>query len=89
MKRSVPHNQVSDSPKILTRSNNKHTLANRLFDTPAQRANSQRRPRIFSNDANQSKLTPTIVKEYQTRKQTQPEQLPPIDSNPKKTRIMT
>lgn len=88
MKRSVPH-QVSDSPKILTRSANKNTLAQRLFDTPAQRGNSQRRPRIFSNDANQSKLTPIIVKEYQSRKQTQPEPLPPIDSNPKRARIMT
>ena len=71
MKRSLPSRQVEDSPKALIRSNNKNMLAQRLFDTPSLRANSQRRPRVFSNELNQSKLTPTIVKEYQSKKQYQ------------------
>ncbi len=89
MKRSLPSRQVNESPKALMRSNNKNMLAERLFDTPALRSNSQRRPRVFSNEANHSKLTPTIVKEYQSKKQYQTEQLPPIEINPKKTRIIT
>lgn len=38
---------------------------------------------------NQTKLTPTIVKEYQSKKQYQTEQLPPLDSNPKRARVIT
>jgi hypothetical protein len=67
----------------------KNTLAQRLFDTPGMRSGEQRRPRVFSNELNQSKLTPTIVKEYQSKKQTQGEILPPIENNPRKARILT
>ena len=50
------------SPKVLTRSMPKNNLAHRLFDTPAIRGQSQRRPRVFSNEGAQVKLTPSIVK---------------------------
>jgi hypothetical protein len=78
MKRSLIPKEVPQSPKVLTRSQNKNALAQRLFDTPGMRGQSQRRPRIFSTDTNQSKLTPAIVKEYQSKKQIPTEQLPPI-----------
>ena len=67
----------------------KNTLAQRLFDAPGMRSGEQRRPRVFSNELNQSKLTPTIVKEYQSKKQTQAEVLPPIENNPRRARAMT
>ena len=89
MKKSLPSRPAEESPKVRTRSIPKNTLAHRLFDTPALRGNSQRRPRVFSNDMNHSKLTPTIVKEYQTKKQYQTELLPPIDSNPRRNRMAT
>jgi hypothetical protein len=89
MKRSVPNRQAPESPNVLTRSNNKNSLAHRLFDTPALRGYSQRRPRIFSQDANQTKLTPTIVREYQSKKQVQGEALPPLEIVPKRARVLT
>ena len=55
---------------MFSKSNNKNPLAQRLFDTPAFRGNSQKRPRIFSNnETNINKLTPNIVREYQLKKQ--------------------
>ena len=89
MKRTLLPQQAPPSPKVLTRSQPKNTLANRLFDTPAIRGQSQRRPRVFSNEGAQSKLTPSIVKEYQTKKMTMPDQLPPIEANQKRPKMMT
>jgi len=48
MKRTAPQNKFEESPK-LHKSAQKNHLAQRLFDTPNMRTNSQRRPRVFSN----------------------------------------
>ena len=70
MKKSLPQHRVEESPKMFSKSNHKNHLAQRLFDTPAMRGNSQKRPRVFSNnETNQNKLTPIIVREYQLKKQ--------------------
>lgn len=71
------------------KSSSKNTLAQRLFDAPGMRSGEQRRPRVFSNEVNQGKLMPTIVKEYQSKKLTQGEVLPPLESNSRKGRVMT
>lgn len=71
------------------KSTSKNPLAQRLFDAPGMRSIEHRRPRVFSNEATQNKLTPSIVKEYQSKKQVLAEPFPPIDSNPRKGRIMT
>ena len=71
------------------KSTTKNTLAQRLFDAPGMRSNEQKRPRVFSNETNLNKLTPTIVREYQSKKLTQGEILPPLDSYQRKGRIMT
>ena len=89
MKRTLLPQQAPPSPKVLTRSQPKNNLANRLFDTPAFRGQSQRRPRVFSQEGGPAKLTPAIVKEYQSKKMTMAEQLPPIESGPKKQKMLT
>ena len=62
MMRTLLPQQAPPSPNILTRSQPKNMLAHRLFDTPSIRGQSQRRPRVFSNEGAQTKLTPSIVK---------------------------
>ena len=89
MKRSLQKQVPPASPKGMVRSTHKNTLADRLFDTPAIRAQSQRRPRIFTSDSGQSKLTPAIVKEYHSKKQTLSEALPPLEVNPRRQKMLT
>lgn len=90
MKRSLPHgNKMQETTTKAFQSTTKNTLAQRLFDAPGMRSGEQRRPRVFSNEVAQSKLTPTIVKEYQSKKLTQGEILPPLEANSRKGRIMT
>lgn len=71
MKRSLPHGKMQETTTKAFKSSTKNTLAQRLFDAPGMRSNEQKRPRVFSNETNQNKLTPTIVREYQSKKQTQ------------------
>ena len=89
MKLSLQKQAPLASPKGLVRSTHKNMLTDRLFDTPALRAQSQRRPRVFTSESGQSKLTPVIVKEYHSKKQTLPDALPPLDSNPCRQKMMT
>lgn len=89
MKKSLPHNKMQETLSKGFKSTAKNTLAQRLIDAPGMRSNEQKRPRVFSNEVHQNKLTPTIVREYQSKKQTQGEILPPIENNTKKGRIMT
>lgn len=89
MKRSLPHGKMQETASKGFKSTAKNTLAQRLFDAPGMRSGEQKRPRVFSNELNQSKLTPTIVKEYQSKKLTQGEPLPPIEGNSRKGRITT